>query len=52
MPYTECNINLADDGIGCKEGSLLLDCCECDTEGNETHAFYKTKSGECKRKCI
>ena len=35
----------------CAEGALAPDCCECDTTGNATHAFYKTPSGECKREC-
>ena len=25
-------------------------CCNCDTIGNETHAFYKTPDGKCLRK--
>ena len=25
------------------------ECCDCDTTGNDTHAFYKTSTGECKR---
>ena len=49
ITYTECSVNLNPDG-SCKEGALPEDCCECDTTGNATHAFYKTQSGECKRK--
>ena len=47
-PYAECTASLNPDGT-CAEGALEPDCCECDTTGNETHAFYKTPSGECKR---
>ena len=43
------NVNL--DG-SCKEGTSGEDCCECDTTGNKTHAFYKTPGGECKRKSL
>ena len=28
------------------------ECCECDTTGNATYAFYKTPNGECKRECL
>ena len=26
------------------------ECCDCDTIGNETHAFYRTPDGKCLRK--
>ena len=48
-PYTECNANLNPDGT-CAEGALEPDCCECDTDRNAIHTFYKTASGECIRK--
>ena len=26
------------------------ECCDCDTIGNESHAFYRTSDGRCLRK--
>ena len=46
---TECQANLKPDGT-CAEGALEPDCCECDTTGNATHAFYKNENDECIRK--
>ena len=51
-----CKNNCAETGssgcITCKTGYISEpECCECDTTGNATHAFYKTPSEECKRKC-
>jgi hypothetical protein len=45
----ECRTNLKPDGT-CAEGALAPDCCECDTTGNATHAFYKNENDECIRK--
>ena len=36
----ECNVGYVD----------KPECCDCDTTGNATHAFYRTTTGECKRK--
>ena len=36
----------------CAEGALEPDCCECDTTGNATHAFYKNENDECIRKSL
>ena len=47
--YIECEANLKPDGT-CAEGTLEPDCCECDTTGNATHAFYKNENDECLRK--
>ena len=46
---TECDVNLKPDGT-CAEGALEPDCCECNTTGNATHAFYKNKDDKCIRK--
>ena len=48
-PRTECDANREPDGT-CAEGALEPDCCECDTIGNATHAFYKNENDECIRK--
>ena len=35
----------------CKVGYVSAPvCCDCDTIGNETHAFYRTPDGKCLRK--
>ena len=44
----ECITNQKANGT-CQEGALEPDCCECDTIGNATHAFYKTRCGDCLR---
>ena len=46
-----CESNTIDDDGNCKEGYLPEDCCNCDTTGNATHAFYED-NGECIRKSI
>ena len=50
-----CKLNCAvrgDSGCDtCKDGYVdEPECCDCDTEGNSTHAYYRTDTGECKRK--
>ena len=50
-----CKLNCAvrgDNGCDtCKAGYVdEPECCDCDTQGNSTHAYYRTDSDECKRK--
>ena len=47
-----CKQNCAETGErgcdSCKIGYVSEpECCDCDTIGNETHAFYRTTDGKC-----
>ena len=48
--YIGCAGNVIDDIGTCADGYIEVDCCDCDTTGNDTVAFYKDDQGKCRRK--
>lgn len=43
----ECNGKFNPTTGTCKEGYSAPECCECDRNGNDTHAFYEGPDGKC-----